>query len=223
MLIAQQILAGLGSRAPATIAYVSQNSNEANQASYTFTAQSIGTAASDRFILVGVYAPANTNFGNITGVTIGGSPMTQLVQTEDASGFSDFAVYGLSVPSGTTADIVVSLSGSPDRLGIDVFRANSLSSTTPTATATLNTASVDLVQSITVQSGGIIIGFAGNENTATLHTWTNLTERHDDAIGTGGSSMTGAADAFATGQTPSITMAPVTGQSRQALMLVAMR
>jgi hypothetical protein len=219
-----QLLLSVGS-APATaaITYVSSNSNESNLTTYTFSAQSIGTAAADRFVIVGCYAPRNTSTCTITDVTIGGITATQLVQSKDASAFSDFAIYGASVPTGTTADVVVTLSAAPDRFGIDVFAATALSSTTPTATQTDNTASVNLSKSITVQANGFILGCSGNENTAATHTWTNLTERLDQATGTGGSSQTSASDVYSTGQSVTVTQSPSAAQSRQALLLIAMR
>lgn len=223
-LLGNSIVGMMGDTAPAaTITYVSQNSSESNLTTYTFTAQSIGTEASDRFVIVGVYALANTNVGNITGVTCGGTTMTELLQQEDASGFSDFAIYGVLKTSGTTADIVVTMSGAPDRLGIDVWRANKLVSETPTDTLSVNTASVDLTGTITVQDNGFVLGCSGNENLNVTHTWTNLTERHDDEIGSLGSSMTGASDEYGTGQNVTITQSPSSSQSRQSLLSIAMR
>ena len=208
---------------PATIAYCDEDSSESNLTTYTFTSVGIGTAAADRFVLCAAMAPANSGTRSFSSVTIGGISATQLVTVADASGFSEWAIYGASVPTGTTATIVVVLDTAPDRCGIMTFEANNLQSTTPTATATQNTASAALTQSITVQSDGFILACAGIENSASRWGWTNLTEDIDADIGSGGSSMTAASDEYDAGATPSITATPTSTGSRQGLVMVAMR
>jgi len=209
-------------RPAATVTYTDLGYDESNLSSYTFSTKSFGTASSDRRMIVGVSAPANTNFGTITGMTIGGVTATQLVQTEDADGYSDFAIYGADVPTGATGDVVVTLSASPDRCGIAIFATTGILSLTPTDTGTVNTASVDLTDSINVSSGGIIVGFVSCENASNAWTWTNLTERVDDII-TSASSASAASDAYASAQSVSVTAATTGTKTRQGLLLVAMR
>lgn len=209
---------------PAEVSYTAQASNESNLTTYTFSTLSFGAADSGRFMVVGVYAAANSDFGNITGVTIGGVTATQLVQIEDALGDSDFAFYGASVPTGTTGDVVVTLNAAPDRCGVAVFRVVKLLSTTPTAATGANTGSAPVSANIATTSKGILIGFAGIENNASTWTWTNMTEQVDTAVGSGGTSMTGASDNISVGSASlSVTATPSSPASRQGLLLVAMR
>jgi hypothetical protein len=213
----------------AVVEYTDQQSNEANATHYDFNTVAVGSAEANRFVVVAVMAVANSNFGNITGVVIGGVTGTLLsdgvttAQIEDASGNSDFAIYGALVPSGTTVDIDVDLSGSPDRCGIMVWKVTKLNSTTPTNVNKINTASAALTQSVNVRNGGILIAAAGIESSATTFTWTNISERIDTAIGTGGSAMSGASDNTTVTSSVSITATPASVGARQGLLLVAMR
>lgn len=207
----------------ATIAYCDEDSLETNLTTYTFTGVGIGTAATDRFVLCAVMAPANSGSRTITSVTIGGVAADQLETTADAAGESRWAIWGAEVPTGTTATIEVVLTSAPDRCGIMTFEANNLQSTTPTVTATANTGSAALTQGISVLSGGFVVAVGGIENSASRWSWTNLTERVDVDIGSGGSSMTGACDTYSAGSSPTITATPVSPGAAQGLVMVAMR
>jgi len=222
----QQIMAGINKPpVDATISWTYSSQDENNLSSYTFNTASVGTAATGRYIVLMVTASANSNFGTITGATMNGNAMTQIDQIEDASGFSCFAMFGGVLNSGTTADFVISLSGSPDRLGIDVAAMYDLLSTTPTYSQTFNTATTNpQTVSMNVQAGGVCLAFAGSENNNATSTWSGLTERSDHNTGGGGGGMSAACDAFSTAQTGlSVSHTWSAGQSRQGLIAKAWR
>lgn len=208
----------------ASVVYCDQQSQEPNLSTYTFPNVGIGTASSDRFIICAVIAPSSAATPSLTSVTIGGNPATQLCTIKDAVALSNFALYGLAVPTGTTATIVVNLSASPNRCGVMTWAAYNLISTTPIATATSNATTLNT--SIAVQAGGILVGASGqNGGTAPDWSWTNLTERVDvDCGDPGAASMSGASDSITASSSPSITATCSSGNNtRQGLVLASMR
>lgn len=97
----------------------------------TTAALGIGTAASDRFVVVAVSLKSLT--ATVTGVTIGGVSAASLVS--DLGSFTGVYLWGASVPSGTTAAVVVTLSSSVTVYAIALFAAYGIV-TTPAYTST---------------------------------------------------------------------------------------
>lgn len=164
----------------AVVTYVSTATDTSNGAIYTFTGQNIGTPAADRYLVVEVGGSGGTT--TLSGVTVGGTPMTIHVQSNNATGCS--AICGLLYPSGSTADIVVTFSGSKNRAGIGVHTLNKLQSTTPVHTnSAFDSTNADVSTTINYQEGGAVIGaawvVAANGQS---WTWTNLTEDFDSTV-----------------------------------------
>lgn len=208
---------------PADISYLTNYTSETNAASYTASSVSLGADDASRYIFAACLAPANSNFGAITGLTIGGNAMTQHLLIEDASGFSNIGLYGLLFPTGATANIVASLSGSPDRFGMHFFRATKMLSAIARDTLTVNTGSVNLSGAIDYLPGGFILSVAGCENSNPSWTWTNATLNTTTQAGTGGGTISTAFDKYTSAGTVTITAAPSAAQSRQGLISAAFR
>lgn len=96
----------------------------ADASSYTFSSQAIGTAAADRWVIVGVvtdFAPSS--------VTVGGVSATQIA----TDGANDRAtIWAVNVTSGTVADIVVTISAENCQIG---YWTVNMPSGTPTDTS----------------------------------------------------------------------------------------
>jgi hypothetical protein len=86
----------------------SANQTNAGTSSFTFTSQNIGTASSDRYIVIAITG-GNGSTTNITGVTIGGNAMTKENGNASAAGTVS-AIYRLLVTTGTSATVVVTFS-----------------------------------------------------------------------------------------------------------------
>jgi hypothetical protein len=213
----------LNSAVAATITFTDSSVDGTAGPAYTFSSQAIGTAAASRRIIVGAFGRSNAAV-TLTSITVGGVTATVVASATDNDGIvflrSDLAI--VDFPAGTSASIVVTYSsaGSLARASIGVWAAYDLLSATPTDTANNN--SDPMSAAIDVSAGGIIVGFATSDATAT-HTWTNLTERFDEAV-EGISSHTGASDAFAAGETNrTITADPSAATTNQTLVLGAWR
>lgn len=176
-------LIGFGGRrasAPPTISYRASAIDGVPAATFTFASLDIGTAATNRFVVVGVGTRHNTS-ETISGVTIAGGSATLLASQNTSVGAENniAALYGALVPSGSTGDVVVTLSGSIAMIGVGVWAAYGLASVTPavTATSVANPAVLD----VNVNTGDIIIAMSstGGSGVFATSTWSGVTERFD--------------------------------------------
>jgi hypothetical protein len=132
-----------GFRMPQKAAAVSKTDNTfsstRNQSSYSFSSQSIGTAATGRIIVVGAStAGGSTLAPAITSVTIAGNAAAEAIQVATGIVSGNVArggLYALQVNTGTTATIVVTFSGNVSRCGIGVWAIYGAGSTTAVDTA----------------------------------------------------------------------------------------
>jgi len=182
---------------PVAISYIGNAVDASNQSSaYTFSSQSIGTAAADRYVVV----CASTVNEDITSVTIGG--VTASLVKKQTNSTSCVGMWQLLVPAGTTATVVVNLGGTGEvRCGIAIWTrtGGASASATDTAGATTNGGSL----AVDVNANGGVIGYSQMIGPATI-TWTNLTKKFE-AIMEATTYQTGANDDFATAQTVSVT------------------
>ena len=112
-------------RTAPSIAFLTSAYSSSNTSSYTFSSQSLGTAASDRKIYVCVGSSAVSTAYSFSSVTVAGVTATQIVagNADNNSSFQPFAIYEADVPSGTTGDVVVNLSGTMANCAIALYRA----------------------------------------------------------------------------------------------------
>jgi len=143
----------------------------------TFTAEAIGTAAPNRYVIVAVMQNSGTRPATPT-VTIGGITATPAVEMRtDYSGAASTtqALFIAAVPTGATADIVVTWSTTVDITAIAKWAAYGINPTViGTATSGANPASF----TVNVPSGGIVIAAVNNPQ-YTTSTWTGATEDYD--------------------------------------------
>lgn len=213
--------------APAiTSSYVTEaHDTFVNSTSKTFSSVSVGTADSLRYVLVGICATSSGNGSKtISSVTVAGNSATLLVQgTPVDEGSSNYTVVGFAVialATGTTANIVVTCSGSMYSYSIAVWKLINLQSTTPVATASAGAAS-PLSGSIAVSAGGSAFGMAGAASG--IFTWSGITERFDVADNAG-REHSGASDDFASAQAPlNISATPTAGGTGATAAFVSLR
>lgn len=154
----------------------------ADASSYTFSAVGIGTASSDRTVIVAAFSRNSGNTASISSVTVGGSAATERASANYniSGGSSVCGLYTIPYPTGTTADIVVNLPSSYARAGVAVYAVYGLVSVTPSATASATNATT-LNLNTNVTEGSVCIG-AVYTNPNGSATWTGLTEDLDILI-----------------------------------------
>lgn len=134
-------LAGFGgkSRGPLgalTLTYVGSSVDGTNATDFTFTDHAIGTAASDRLVIVGVIYQNNGDTAATapTSLTIGGSPAT-IHGSQLGTGTNECGITIASkvVPSGTTATIAFGFAEDMVRAGVVVYTLTGWTRQTPAA------------------------------------------------------------------------------------------
>lgn len=152
--------------APKVLAYQTSAVDPSDLTTYTFSAQAIGTAAADRRVHVGVGATQNSP--TISSVVIGGVTATQNIATTLGTA-STVGIFTANVPTGTTADVVVTFTGSTNRCGIAVWTSTGLTSDAANATdsgVNDSGSSQDLNCDVATLDGGFIITYAIHHNSS---------------------------------------------------------
>src|SRR3990167_11105596 len=94
----------------ASVAFLQVNGSATDLTTYTFSAENLGVAASDRFIVVTITGRSSDGGARtIDTVTIGGVTATINIQIANSGSFNGIATA--AVPTGTTGDIVITWSG----------------------------------------------------------------------------------------------------------------
>lgn len=155
----------------------------AGTTSHTFTAKNIGTASSDRYVIVGVMIGATT----FSSVTIGGNAATSLVAISSAGSGAHIAIYGLLITSGSTADIVINTAGNSLVWQICVWSLTGVGSVTP---ANIYTSTADNpTASVSCDANGSVISFVTGANSVApvpTTSWTGIAKDIDlnnDVVG----------------------------------------
>lgn len=159
-----------------SVTYNNSYSSTTNASSYTFSASAIGTADSTRLVVV--VAHTNNLSASVSSMTIGGISATSAVSAGSAQLVS---IWYAIVPTGTTADIVLTLGATSNNAVIGVYSLYHIVSTTPTTSNNLTVGGTSNATNTSVKKDGIIIaGITGSTNSTT--TWTNATENYDTAV-----------------------------------------
>jgi hypothetical protein len=137
---------------------------------YTFTAADLGTAATDRYIIVAVHGRAG-GARTCSTCTVQGISATKLAEGATGSGSSNTSsLWLVNVPTGATGDIVPEFTGSMARAAISVYQIDGLNPT-PNDTASNNSAGT---ATINCPADGVVLGAASSGANNTL-SWTGLT------------------------------------------------
>lgn len=216
MLMVNQLIGfGAGGAGVATITGTAHAVSASDLTEYTFAGQAIGTAAGNRKVVVCVGAGASNR--TISTLTVGGVSASLVKRQQSTNNTAE--IWQAAVPTGTTADIVITFSGANNQVGIGVFAvygAQSAAHDTGASTANPMTDNLD------IPAFGVAVGVGYSSGTAArTYTWTNLTEYSDD-VTEGAASATTAAEAFSTVQTGlTITCTPAGSNVEYAMALAS--
>jgi hypothetical protein len=173
----------LGKSSAVNVNYITSASLDTNVFTYTFNNISIGTASSDRLVVIGasINAEASQTY-YISGITINGTSATTAATS--ASGKNCWIVY-LPISTGITANVVVSLAGTgtPGRCAIGVYTITGQTSNTPVTVQNNLTGTPTASSSLTYYPGSVAIAaIFSYTNTPYTFTLSNLTENYDATI-----------------------------------------
>jgi len=155
--------------------YVSTNVSTSNTTTYTFTSQAIGTAASDRRVVVGIMnrdalaVPAS--------VTVDGVGLTMDASKQNTGAAS---IWSAPIPSGSTGTIVVTYSVANTCCGIGVWETNG----DPVATGVSGVNSATPAVTVSTSPGDFVIGVLQCRVSVLgpSVTWNTASERYDGQV-----------------------------------------
>ena len=191
--------------------------------SYTFSSVALGTASSTRAAYVWISGQESTGTaGTITATINTGGGAVAMTKIRDINNATEAhyqgSLFRADISSGTSADIVASITRTMSQLGAIVWTVtgdhyeHTIKSDTDTSSATTTTVSLT-----NVPAGSVIL--AGRASaTANGHTWSsNLTENIDQVV-EGTVRHTGASTATTNGGDFTITCAPDSGSDGRGRM-----
>lgn len=154
------------------LSFLSAAANAANQASYTFSSLSFGTAASNRLLIAAITGNTSGSIATLLSSTIGGVSATIHAQANTSANTRNghAAVVSALVTAGTSGDLVITWDTAGAMLDCEyaLYRVTGLVSTTPTDTATDSGAAPSLL--IDRANLGFIIA-AASAVSASVLTW----------------------------------------------------
>jgi hypothetical protein len=164
----------------AELEYRTFASSTTNASSYTFSSVDIGTASSDRLVIVIAHAVTASTAINITGVTVAGVTATQ--QVINASDGIRIAIYTALVTSGTTGNVVVTTDITAGSMAISTYTLKNYNSSTPEDTfATSGTPTA--TDSLTFGSNSAVVAGATGGIASSSISWSSpLVEDYDSEI-----------------------------------------
>lgn len=163
-----------------SLAFLQTATSGASNTTYTFASQNLGAAASDRCIIITSSLRDSSGFV-VSSITVGGVTAT-ITNNHFNSPEVNTVIAIAEVPTGTTGDVVVTMTGTTARCAVDMYRATGLASTTPTDTANTGTVANENPQSAELDKAeGITIGVCCTNASGATFTWGNLATKDTDA------------------------------------------
>lgn len=150
-----------GGAAAAAVTYRSTQSTAGTASDPTYSAVAIGTAASNRRVVLGVGYLSTAN--NVTAITVGGIAAERVAHRRPDGTPLVAQLWLVTVPTGTTADIVVNTSGGGvNDLVVSVWTVTSAAEAQVDAHAAGSAAAASPVSlaDLEIQTGGAAIAFA---------------------------------------------------------------
>lgn len=183
----RRLLASLSTAAlaapPAAFAYTYREYkvDATTQTTYTLTAFNIGAASADRIVVAIIWTQTSAA-QPINSVTIGGVTATNIVNL-NAGESRGLSAWFAAVPTGTTADVVVTAAGNLNRCAVGVSTITGTTQTTyssrsgsiPDSGSTVNSITTPAAGSITIPTGGVAIAAAWLGSSTPTITWTQTT------------------------------------------------
>jgi hypothetical protein len=140
----------------ALLTYITSTGADVTQSTFTFSSQSIGTAFTDRIVIVPFYWDTSGSTRTVSSATIGGVAANIVAQNGGTGGGT--AIIWAAVPTGTTATIVINFSANVLACDIAVYAADPVTNTPlDFATSGYATSSPSTAANVDVQPGGFCI------------------------------------------------------------------
>lgn len=174
------------------LTFLQTSGDGTNLTTYTFSAENLGAANAERYIIVGVTGRSSDGGARtLSSVTVGGVGATINVQVHSSGNTAAVAIA--KVPTGTTGDVVLVWSSTMGNADIGLWRVTDVTSTT--ANDTLSSTADPPSDTINVNADGIVIAISKSDAGGDTTTWAGITEDFD-AADSAGNNYSGASDTF---------------------------
>ncbi len=206
---------------PLSLTFEDDVGDGSNLTTYTFTSRAIGTADAERRVIVAVGGSAVTT--QCDSVTVGGISATKVVERNGGDSRTA-SIWIAKVPTGTTANIVVTFGDSAGSCHIYVYSVSGmLNAADETPQDTDNAASIngspDISWTIDKYKDGIGVAVIANSDNATDTTFSNFTSDSNDSDDFNG--YAGGSDVFTATEIGASETASWTGASVNSVGCVA--
>lgn len=207
-------------------AFTATTSSVTNATTYTFSAVDIGAADTNRMVVVAIATSSNaSSTRTVSSATIGGVSATVNVQVSAAAAsFRSAHIISAVVPTGTTGDVVITMSGTMARMAIAVYRSIP-GSTTPVNTNTVGGGSSAGVTSrslsLNVSNGGFYVMAAAGGTAAGLSASSSGADAPAEDMDTTTSENNGAYGAYSASTTETATPTLTVDCSSGTLVIAA--
>jgi hypothetical protein len=155
------------------LTYIGKHTSTSDAASYNFGTVDIGTAASDRLVVVLPAARSSITDRNVSAVSIAGTNGT--LHVAPGTFENPTAVSSRLVTTGTTGNITVTLNGAVVRCGIFVFTLTDYTSATPHDTDGSNVDSTntdaEVSATLTIPPGGVAVAVVATTGGLDPYAW----------------------------------------------------
>lgn len=159
------------------LTYQTSTQSATDASSYSFASQAIGTAAADRYVIVGIGITSGVaGPRTVSTCTVGGISASRILRVENATGDITAELWMALVPTGTTATVAFTTDDTCARVGISVWSKTggaSPGTAFDTGSSTSEPASI----SMDIPARGAVVGFA-QLNSPGITTWSNITSRY---------------------------------------------
>jgi hypothetical protein len=178
--------------APIALSFTASASNGTDLTNYSFSSLSLGSAAADRQMVVGIGAAAGSS-RTVNSVLVAGVTASRITGAVGAFGSDIADLWSAKVSAGTTGNVDVNFSGSMARCTVGLWRMTGASaahhSTLTVSTSTQTTVSGN----IAVPNNGAVIAITRAVGSGSQSiTWSGLTEDMDTIIESGANAVAGA-------------------------------
>lgn len=174
-MFASQRLMGAPAKVTPEVAYQGRTIDTATTASYTFTDQPFGVADTNRRAIAVVHTSVNASSSDVrqANVTIGGITATQLASAVNLTTDTlEISVWGVDLPTGTTATVVVGHTGSEnhDHCSCSTYRV--ISSELAVSDSGTHVSTATCTVDVNVATDGVVIAGYIATTATTATTWT---------------------------------------------------
>jgi hypothetical protein len=142
------------------LTFQSVAASSSNLTTHTFTNRPSGAEDTNKFVIVLLDWVINSGTAQLpSSVTIGGETATLLAEASPGPASRRMGVYGVFLPTGTTATVVVTFAVAHLRVGCCVLRLVSAHMDVVNVISTATSGTTSVSQAVTVPNGGVGVAF----------------------------------------------------------------